>query len=164
MQWIKFTFHPAFSIHMHKLAYWLFQCNFNVNHWLNHLCSHKWFNFSFDYGTAQTLAAPYTTWRLLTSEVVLACSVCHKPVGREVYQHQTKLSCIFVLNSQAKSKVTLAPSAIITHGSRFFWGPLWRHFNVRKWLCGLISQKFTIIILLKMLLCALHDQINISKQ
>ena len=45
LQWIEFRFHPAFSIHVYKLTYWLFQCNCNVNHWLNHLCSRKWFNF-----------------------------------------------------------------------------------------------------------------------
>ena len=32
LQWIEFRFHPAYSIHVHKLTYWLFQCNFNVNH------------------------------------------------------------------------------------------------------------------------------------
>ena len=32
LQWIEFRFHPAFSIHVHKLTYWLFQCNFNVSH------------------------------------------------------------------------------------------------------------------------------------
>ena len=36
LQWIEFRqefrFHPVFSIHVYKLTYWLFQCNFNVNH------------------------------------------------------------------------------------------------------------------------------------
>ena len=32
LQWIAFRFRPAYSIHVHKLTYWLFQCNFNVNH------------------------------------------------------------------------------------------------------------------------------------
>ena len=72
----------------------------------------------------ERLQYPKPPGDFLTSEVVLACSIRHKPVGREVYQHRTKLSSIFVLNSQAKSKVTLLPSAIITHGSRFFRSPL----------------------------------------
>ena len=72
----------------------------------------------------ERLQHPKPPCDFLTSEVVLARSIHHNPVGREVYRHLTKLSSISVSNSLAKSKVTLAPSAIVTHGSRFFQSPL----------------------------------------
>ena len=109
---------------------------FSVIHWLNHLCSRKWFNFPSIMEQREHFHYPKPPGDFLTSEVVLARSIHHKPVGREVHQHLTKLSSISVLNSQAKSKVTLAPSPIITHSSRFFWNPLWCHFNMHKWLAA----------------------------
>ena len=67
----------------------------------------------------ERLQHPKPPGKFLTSEVVLARSIRHKPVGREVYKHGTKLCSISVSNSQAESKVILVSSAIIMHSSRF---------------------------------------------
>ena len=98
-------------IYVYKLTYWLFQCNFNVHHWLNHLCSCKIVQFFLQLSNSVNVCIILDLATFLAA-VVQARSIHHKPVGREVYQHWTKLSCISMSKRQAKIKVVLAHSAI----------------------------------------------------
>ena len=113
LQGIELRYHLAFCIHVYKLTYWLFQHNFNVHRWLNHLCSRKICSSIYPSIIEQRECLHHPRPRdLLISVVALAQSIHHKHVGREVYQHWTKLSCISMSNRQAKSEVVLAHSAI----------------------------------------------------
>ena len=107
LQWIKFRLHWTFCIDIYKLTYWLVQCNFKINYWLNDLCSCKCFNFPSIMEQHKCLQHP-KPGKPLISTIVVPHFIHHKPVIREVYQHWTKLFSISIWNSQAKKQSSIS--------------------------------------------------------
>ena len=62
LQFIVFRLHVGFCTCIYKLINWLFWCDLNINHWLNHLRSCRRLKHSDNHGIARTLASSQT-WR-----------------------------------------------------------------------------------------------------
>ena len=51
-----------FLYNAYKLTYWLFQCDLNIDHWLNCLRSSRWLKILINHGIAWMLASSQTWW------------------------------------------------------------------------------------------------------
>ena len=54
---IEFRLHLGYCISIYNLIHWLFRCDLDINHWLNHLCSCRWLKISVNHGIARMFAS-----------------------------------------------------------------------------------------------------------